>query len=624
MDLKQFLLEFKNILTEIKNENYQIDLSDINLLKETYLELIETFGVDDFELLTRISDEIHEAFSKLDEHSFEVHDDGIEVANEDIYLQIEKIITLLVNLIKIIKGIDLDDKVDTQTELDKEADTGEDNTQTENPEEETDEYDISFEKFMEVFKSLTDEDIQDIKDILEFFFLFKNTVNENKDELKKVFEETVANKDTIIEETSTVENSEVNEEISTDEVEKVIEEAKENIEIIKPDVEVDTTPWIKINKESLKKELLTLYNEKKFGNIEEVIDEVFGLVRCYDDTKCWKYPHHILKDNKVILNINGLRTAVLFFIRVLSTGNHDYTKEEIKKLAQHFARHYEELNKDIPSSLNKYLAKTEKYIMFKISDEELTEASTLFDNDIDITLSYIFAIESLINILENANIIDITTDYIQEALDDETDELNIYTIKLTSKQLREFMKLFDVFIEKAIKIIEGKTFDYDKDTEEDLVKDRNEVNEYRKDLDADDYLYLKKQIEDMQSQLEEKTKTIEKLQAEKEELNKQLLETNKIIDELSMIEKKYNILVDNIINGREIDKAFIDMLNEASDDFELKTLAKISENIKINKKTNLKLTEEDVKVIETKIEATKQKTEVYKENSLVFTALKYI
>lgn len=616
MNLEKLIFDLKDITTKIINENYKIDLSDIETLKETYIELFKTFNIDDFEVLSKISDEIANIFTHLDENSFKVYDDGIEVNNDDVYIQIEKIITLLVNLIKIIKDIDIKgDRENEDINID-DNDIQQDNNDNDENENE-DEYDISFEKFMELFNMLDEDDINDIKQVVEFFILFNNTIKDDYDILKEVYENAlknlISNEETIIE--NTVDS---NDNIDKRYMNEVADNVDNKIEIVKPDVEVDTTPWIKVNKDALKKEIYDMYVNKKYSNIEEVIDEVYALVRCYDDMKCWKYPHHIIKDDKVILNINGLRTAVLFFVRMLSTNNHDYSKEEIKKMAEHFARHYKELNREIPSTLSKYLNKSEKYIMFNISDDELIEASTLFDNNLDITLSYIFAIESLINVLENTNIIDISSNYIEETIENREDnELSIYTIKLTSKQLKEFMKLFDVFIEKAINIIDNKTIDFNKEIDDDYEK------EYNNDLNFDDYLILKKQLEDIQLQVDEYTKTISKLKQEKEELLNQLNDVNKVIDELSMIEKKYNILVENILNGKVIDKTFIDMLNEASDDFELKALSKLSESISIRKNTTIRLTDEDMKYIENNSDKEKIKNEKMM-NRLIFTALNLV
>lgn len=96
---------------------------------------------------------------------------------------------------------------------------------------------------------------------------------------------------------------------------------------------VSRKPWSQVNKSALKAKLKKALDEGIPG-AKAAINECFGIVRGYDaPSEQWKYPHHELIGNRLVLNINGLRAA----IQMVGLG--DMSASEKARLLRHLNKH---------------------------------------------------------------------------------------------------------------------------------------------------------------------------------------------------------------------------------------------------------------------------------------------
>jgi len=153
------------------------------------------------------------------------------------------------------------------------------------------------------------------------------------------------------------------------------EEKAKELEIVPPSEKVSTKAWGDIPKLPIRK-AVWLSNNKR------VIREAFGVLDegWEEDYTQLKYPHHELQpsdaegyDLDLVLNINGLRTAMLF---ALGRAGMYLTPEQKRALGRHLMRHYRELVKagvveDIPDGV-KTLSSVENVVIEAENDEVLT------------------------------------------------------------------------------------------------------------------------------------------------------------------------------------------------------------------------------------------------------------
>jgi len=153
------------------------------------------------------------------------------------------------------------------------------------------------------------------------------------------------------------------------------EENRPKIRIVPPSEKVSTKAWGDIPKLPIRK-AVWLSKDKK------VISEAFGVLDegWENDYTQLKYPHHELQPSDVdgydldlVININGLRTAMLF---ALGRAGMYLTPEQKRKLGRHLMKHYRELVKagvveDIPDGI-KTLSSVENVVIEAENDEVLT------------------------------------------------------------------------------------------------------------------------------------------------------------------------------------------------------------------------------------------------------------
>ena len=280
--------------------------------------------------------------------------------------------------------------------------------------------------------------------------------------------------------------------------------------------------------------------------IKKVIDEVFALVNSYDKMGDWKQPHHSIKGNDVLLNLNGLRTAALFLLKPNSSKG--LTKEEKSAIAKHLLRHYKEIDEKAPERLVNIAENKESVIMLNIKDNEYKEFSESFNiNEEDIYV-YIGLMESLLTDLVNSGIIAVESD-------DENKE-SITTVKLEKDQIDELLKYFDVMTNDIVNILDGN-FDKisyksaNKATSDESIKEIMQLNS------------------ELKSQVEEKDEMINELKAKIEETEKenseQQITNHKFVAIINFIKALDNVdetmvqFINNVIeaeNEKEVDYLF--------------------------------------------------------------------
>jgi hypothetical protein len=195
--------------------------------------------------------------------------------------------------------------------------------------------------------------------------------------------------------------------------------------------------------------------------IKKVIDEAFALVTSYEKTNDWKWPHHVLKDGKLILNVNGLKTTALFLLKPTSSKN--LTSEERIKIAQHLTKHYDELELDKPDLLTKISEDSESVIVVNVKEDELKDYAESFNTNIENVSIYIGLFEALITDLVNSGIVDI-----KDKADDFKESL--ITIQLSKEQVGEFLNYFDIMSDDVLNILANELSDMSyKKTDDDLT-----------------------------------------------------------------------------------------------------------------------------------------------------------
>jgi hypothetical protein len=112
---------------------------------------------------------------------------------------------------------------------------------------------------------------------------------------------------------------------------------------------VSNTAWGSVNKTAMKNKLA---RDQADGvpNVNQAIKEVYAIVGSVNDKNTWKYPHHILRGNTVVLNKNGLASAA-GYLAADNTNPADLRK----KAARHLRKHYRKLDMEVPEGLSAVL-----------------------------------------------------------------------------------------------------------------------------------------------------------------------------------------------------------------------------------------------------------------------------
>jgi len=106
------------------------------------------------------------------------------------------------------------------------------------------------------------------------------------------------------------------------------------------------TSWGSVNKNAMKNKLAR-DKENNVPGVNSAIKEIYAIVGSVTDKNSWKYPHHILRGNTVILNKNGLASAAGYLAQ-----DNTNPVDMRKKAARHLKKHYRKLDMEIPEGLN--------------------------------------------------------------------------------------------------------------------------------------------------------------------------------------------------------------------------------------------------------------------------------
>lgn len=412
-------------------------------------------------------------------------------------------------------------------------------------------------KIIEIYKNIKNQDPSDeeIEGIVYSLVALKNTLedlDENDENDKKLYEML----NTILAEEKTLQNV-------VEEKKESSSKEKDRIKIVSSKEKVSTTAQGKVDKEKLKNDIMMALEENIPG-AKEALYEIFALVKCEDKKECQKYPHHEFDGENVILNPNGLVVATIFFAK--PQNQKLLSEEEKMTMAKHLAKHYEELGKEIPSSLKRILDKKESFVDFDMSIEDLYEISSKYNISVEELGTYLTTIEVLISEMINNGFVDVESD------------LNEIILKLSKDQVEKIVSLMDKVNVNLFKVLNGE------EVESDVLS-----KEYAKE------------IEELKSKLNEAISTAVKYKEEVEYLNKELSKYEAIAEkveslkkEKEVLENKLNLLVNVYKKSEEYDETMLNMILEASDEKEIMILRKLSESATNPKLKFSKLTGDDI------------------------------
>jgi hypothetical protein len=112
---------------------------------------------------------------------------------------------------------------------------------------------------------------------------------------------------------------------------------------------VSNTSWGDVDKTAIKNKLA---QDQADGvpNVNRAIKEVYAIVGSVNDKNTWKYPHHILRGNTVILNRHGLASAAGYL-----AADNTNPVDARRSAARHLKKHYRALDMEVPEGLNAVL-----------------------------------------------------------------------------------------------------------------------------------------------------------------------------------------------------------------------------------------------------------------------------
>lgn len=383
-----------------------------------------------------------------------------------------------------------------------------------------------------------------------------NTIEEMNNELTEYINSKINSKfkvdhDTENKEDDSTKDSDDKEEDNSDKEENT----KEYIKIISTKDQVDDGVQGDVNKIELKNTLMdkleAAENDKDKEELQKVIDETFALALSYEKTGDWKQPHHVLKDEELILNVNGLKSAALFLLKPNTSKN--LSSDERTKIATHLTKHYDEMEMEKPDRLTKIANNTESTITVNIKEDELKEYAESFDTNVENVTIYIGLFEALVTDLVNSGIIDI-----KDKAEDFDESL--VSIQLSKGQVEEFLKYFDIMSDDILNILSNNlgSLSYkktDKELTDKLLKSESIITE------------LKEKV----SELSELS-TVQKTQLDKA--------SNSNYDK-NLVDNKFEVII-NFIKASDIkDETLIQFINnviEAESDRDIGYLTKLGKS----------------------------------------------
>ena len=337
---------------------------------------------------------------------------------------------------------------------------------------------------------------------------------------------------------------------------KTQEEGDSGLVIIDPVDEVDDSQWGEVNKVEMKNSLKEMLDAGEAG-VPEAINEIYALVKSADNPADWQWPHHVVKEGKVILNVNGLKTAALFLLKPNSSKN--LTTEERATIAKHLMKHYKELKMNEPDKLTTLADGKESTIIVNIKEDDMKEFGELFKVDVEEIGTYVGLMESLLTDFVNSGIIHIESD--------DTFDESVISVKLNRDQAEEFIKYFDVLSDDIVNILSSN---------------------------FSGLSYKRESVSDIEAKLLEQTDIVTTLEDKVSELtdtNDELSNSVKTLEEDVAVNglnnKKFEAIIDFVKSIDNVDETliqFVSNLIEAQEEAEIKYLAKIGATFMKNSK----------------------------------------
>jgi hypothetical protein len=100
--------------------------------------------------------------------------------------------------------------------------------------------------------------------------------------------------------------------------------------------EVSDMKWVDVDKDTLQKDL-----SENFKDIPEAISEAYLIIGDMENKSTWKFPHHELKEGKLVVSKEGVISALSALKSI--QGYEKYSKEEQLDAAEHLLKHCEEI-----------------------------------------------------------------------------------------------------------------------------------------------------------------------------------------------------------------------------------------------------------------------------------------
>lgn len=400
-----------------------------------------------------------------------------------------------------------------------------------------------------IIESLDSNDIEqcetELKNLISNSFGLINKFNTLKNEKIILDDNTESNSfntlnDDIIKFMNTTNNQDNNTDPENVETEEEIEQETENVEteevtdkftIINPSDEVDETAQSEINKIELKNILENGINNNIEG-AKEAIEETFALIKSIDKKTDWQQPHHIIKNNNIILNTNGLTTAALFLLKPAATKN--ISPDDKTIIAKHLLKHYNELKLEAPVKLNNMSEGKESVIMLNLQEDDLKEFGQIFEVDVEDVAVYVGLMESLLTDFVNSGIINIDNDDNKESTD------SMVSIKLSKEQAKEMIEYFDIMANDIAHLLNSdfKALSY--------KKTDTQLNE--------SFLNSQTELKNLQEMIEELEQTIK-------ERNDEIANLNNANNEVKLDQIKFEAIVNFIKSVDNIDETLVQFIN---------------------------------------------------------------
>lgn len=382
---------------------------------------------------------------------------------------------------------------------------------------------------MSVIENISDNNDQRIESSTE---INENISNEIKEESKieNLSKETTEKNEQIIENST-------NEQKEKEEIYNGKYTFKEAVYYLDKDDPVSNKDWGEVDKDKIRKKIVELAEEDK-EKARKLAEDIFLFVKCVDSPQCMKFPVAEVTGSegeyKIKYNRKGLATAIAYLS--YPSVKAKYSDDEIKSMINKAKRIYKEYFGDIPESLKSSKNVTiswDEILSSKLKSDDIIKFS---ENDL---IKY-QEFEKILNSLISMGIIDIDGDI----------------FLLNDGDIDKITHVLMSAVEKIIEIKKTGSFTDNKDVEINNLKNMIKEKEI--------------ELEKVNNELGSIMNSLKTLQAEKEELENKM-------KFYSMLEKKYELVRNELINSNK--GYLVESIDSIESEEEIKIFNKIASKI---------------------------------------------